>query len=111
MLERSQFVTDDVDTVARVLKRAAGITFNRGLAGTLHAAYHAASADLGIDPATCLRRLNAGEPEAVAALVERAVVSETYFFRHAEHFELLTSLMIPALSWSASISMCSSASS
>ncbi len=97
MLERSQFVTDDVDAVARVLKRASGITFNRGLAGTLNAAYHAASADLGIDPATCLRRLNAGEPEAVAALVERAVVSETYFFRHADHFQLLTSWMIGAL--------------
>ncbi|MGA9522286.1 MAG: protein-glutamate O-methyltransferase CheR, partial [Myxococcaceae bacterium] len=97
VLERSHFVSDDVDTIAQVLKRAAGITFNRGLVGTLNAAYQAASADLGIDPATCLRRLTAGEPEAVAAFVERAVVSETYFFRQAEHFQLLTSMMIGAL--------------
>jgi len=48
-----------------------------------------AHATLGVEAERALQRAEAGEETALRAVLERAVVGETYFFRHPEHFAAL----------------------
>jgi chemotaxis protein methyltransferase CheR len=91
--------------VARVLAEAAGISLADGLDGALPGALAAAGAALGIDAAAAARRVVARDPEAIAVLVEHAVVGETSFWRHPEQLAAIARLVragaAPARIWSA----------
>ncbi|HSN90637.1 MAG TPA: CheR family methyltransferase [Anaeromyxobacteraceae bacterium] len=72
-----------------ILERACGLAFAKGAARCLADGFAKAARDAGADAETFLARLLAGDEACVTALVENAVVGETYFFRHPEHFEAL----------------------
>ncbi len=74
----------DLEAVARVLASAAGVSLAGGLDAALRDALASAAAMLGGDPAGVVKRILARDPEAIAVLVEHAVVSETSFWRHPE---------------------------
>ncbi len=74
----------DMAAVARVLADVAGISLSGGLDRTLSDGLVAAAAALGSDAAGVARRVLERDPEAIAAVVEHAVVGETSFWRHPE---------------------------
>jgi len=75
--------------VERVLAEVAGLSLGGGLDQALGAGLEAAAAALRIDPLALVRRVIAREPEALAALVEHAVVLETVFWRHPEQLAVI----------------------
>ncbi len=70
--------------IERVLEEACGLTLSPGIRRTLGDAFQRAARELRLSPEAFLGRLRAREHRAVTALVEAAVVGETYFFRHPE---------------------------
>ena len=91
--------------VARVLAGAVGLSLSAGLRRTLRNGIEAAAAAAGVEPLALARRVVAGDREALAALVEHAVVLETYFYRHPQQLALLERLLFdapgPLAIWSA----------
>jgi chemotaxis protein methyltransferase CheR len=94
--------------VERVLERACGLALSSGIRRTLADGVGKAARDLGLEQNAFLARLLANEPAAVTALVESAVVGETYFFRHPEQIEAMRALVLdvapkdrPLTIWSA----------
>jgi chemotaxis protein methyltransferase CheR len=93
--------------VAAVLERAGGLSPPAGGAAALGEVVRRAALDLGLALQPFLARLQAGDAAAVEALVERAVVGETFFYRHPDQLRLLTRLMAeapparPISAWSA----------
>jgi chemotaxis protein methyltransferase CheR len=77
-----------------ILERACGLAFAQGAARCLADGFVKAARDAAVDPDAFLARLLAGEEESVTALVENAVVGETYFFRHPEQFEALRRVVL-----------------
>lgn len=75
--------------MARVLADATGVSLAGGLDAALDDAIAAAAAMLGDVPAGMVRRIVARDPEALAVLIEHAVVAETSFWRHPEQLEAL----------------------
>jgi chemotaxis protein methyltransferase CheR len=73
-----------VEEIAIALAERAGVSLGEGLDHALLDGVHAAAAALGVSPAEIARRIVAREPDALAALVEHAVVGETAFWRHPE---------------------------
>jgi len=90
-----------------VLVRACGFSPSTRAGPDLGAAVRRAARDLGLASQPFLARLVAGDPAAVAALVEQALVKETHFHRHLEQVELVTRLLAaapparPLSAWSA----------
>ncbi len=80
--------------IERALHDACGITLSEAIRGSLAEAVERAAADLGRSHATFLADLRARDPAAVTALVEFAVVGETYFYRHPEQIEAISSLLL-----------------
>ena len=74
----------DLAEVARALAEAAGVSLGGGLDQALELGLREAAAALGEDPASLARRVAAREPEAVAALLDHALMGETAFWRHPE---------------------------
>ncbi len=72
----------DLAEVARALAEAAGISLAGGLDRVLEHALAAGAAARGVDPVALAGRVSARDPDAVAALIEHALVRETAFFRH-----------------------------
>jgi chemotaxis protein methyltransferase CheR len=68
--------------VARVLEDVAGVSLAGGLDRALEHGLREAASALGEDPGALARRVSAREPDAVAALVDHALVGETAFWRH-----------------------------
>ncbi|HEY6001806.1 MAG TPA: CheR family methyltransferase [Anaeromyxobacter sp.] len=68
--------------VARVLEEVVGVSLAGGLDRALETGLGEAASALGEDPAALARRVSAREPDAVAALVDHALVGETAFWRH-----------------------------
>ncbi len=80
--------------IEQALHDACGITLSETIRGSLADAVERAAADLGRSHATFLSDLRARDPAAVTALVEFAVVGETYFYRHPEQIEAVSSLLL-----------------
>jgi chemotaxis protein methyltransferase CheR len=78
--------------IERVLEEACGLTLSPGIKRTLGDAYLRAARDLRMAPEPFLGKLRAREHRAVTALVEAAVVGETYFFRHPEQLSAIQQL-------------------
>jgi chemotaxis protein methyltransferase CheR len=68
--------------LARVVKEAAGVSLAGGLDRVLEHGLREAARTLGEDPMALARRAAAREPDAVAALLDHALVGETAFWRH-----------------------------
>jgi chemotaxis protein methyltransferase CheR len=71
------------------LERACGVTLAAGARPALGEAVRRAARHLGLASEPFLSRLHDGEPAAMTALVEHAVVQETYFYRHPEQLEAM----------------------
>ncbi len=94
--------------VEEVLERACGLSLSTGVRRpALADAVRRASGELGLAREPFLSRLLLGDPAAVTALVEHAVVKETYFYRHPEQWASVTRLLAtrppeqPLSAWSA----------
>jgi chemotaxis protein methyltransferase CheR len=72
-----------------ILERACGLAFAKGAARCLADGFAKAARDADAEAEEFLERLLGGDGASVTALVENAVVGETYFFRHPEQFEAL----------------------
>jgi len=97
-----------MDELEGILERACGLAFAKGAARCLADGFAKAARDADEDAEAFLARLLAGDDACVTALVENAVVGETYFFRHPEQFEALRLALLdrtpvdrPLLVWSA----------
>ncbi len=87
-----------LERAAAALRRSCGISIAPGLTRALDEAVHASAAALSLAPLDFLRRLDAQEPASLAALIEHAVVGESYFLRHPEHFTVLLDRVLPTVS-------------
>jgi len=92
----------------RLVEQACGVALAPGVRHTVADAFERAARACGLPAEAMLRRLRTGDPACLAALVEQAVVGETYFHRHPEQLEgLLRHALAPApadrplLIWSA----------
>jgi chemotaxis protein methyltransferase CheR len=83
-----------MDELEGILERACGLAFARGAVRSLADGFAKAARDAEADAETFLARLLAGDDACVTALVENAVVGETYFFRHPEQFEALRRVLL-----------------
>jgi chemotaxis protein methyltransferase CheR len=94
-----------LDVIEEVLRNASGMSLSSGMRRALPAAVEDAAASVALEPQAFLHKLISGDDSAVAALVERAVVGETFFWRHPEQFEALRALVLgteaPLNLWSA----------
>jgi chemotaxis protein methyltransferase CheR len=97
-----------LDELERHLQAACGISLSEGIRSTLADAFRRAALDAGLSEAAFLARVRANDPAATLGLVEAAVVGETYFFRHPEHFQALRDELLartppgrPVAIWSA----------
>lgn len=94
-----------LEEVARVLAEAAGVSLSDGLDLALDDALLRAASSLGLAPGELARRVVARDPDAVATLVEHAVVGETAFWRHPEQLAAIGRLAAarpgPLRLWSA----------
>jgi len=84
-----------LEEVAHVLAEAAGLSLSSGLGPALEEGIAGAARALGERSAELVRRVRAREPEAVAALVEWSVVSETSFWRQPEGLAALVRRLAP----------------
>jgi chemotaxis protein methyltransferase CheR len=95
----------ELEAVARVLAEEAGLSLASGLRGQLRDGLLAAAAERGEVPARLAARVAAREPDAIAAVVERAAVAETSFWRHPEQLlavgRWLGALPLPVTAWCA----------
>ena len=82
-----------LEELERVVEGACGLALSPGVRRTLLEGFLRAARDAGSAPEPFLRRVLAGEARSVAALVEQAVVGETYFFRHPEQLAALAGLL------------------
>jgi chemotaxis protein methyltransferase CheR len=80
----------------RILEGACGLAFAKGAARCLADGFAKAARDADVAPEAFLDRLLHGDEESVTALIENAVVGETYFFRHPEQFEALRRVIVDA---------------
>jgi chemotaxis protein methyltransferase CheR len=78
--------------VERALEEACGLSLSPGIRRTLGDAFQRAARELRLAPEAYMGRLRAREHRAVTALVESAVVGETYFFRHPEQLAAVRQL-------------------
>ena len=78
-----------VHAFAVELRRALGLVFPSTRAEALEVGIGRAAAALGEVPASLLLRLAAGDRAAIEALAIELTIGETYFFRHAHHFDFL----------------------
>lgn len=79
--------------VSAALQRVCGIAIAPSLMQGLEGAVQAAAAQLSIDPAEFLQRLEQENPASLNALIEHSVIGETHFLRHPEHFRALTEIV------------------
>ncbi len=97
-----------LDEVGRALAAAYGVSLASGLESALGEALAAAAAAGGVAPPALARRVVDGDPAALAALVEHAVVPETYFWRHPDQLAALSAVVLgarePLAIWSAGCS-------
>ncbi len=77
----------------RALKQVCGVCFSDKLRSTLRTHFAGAARELGLEPADLIPNVLAGDAKSVAALVENAVIGETYFLRHPEQFAALRRLV------------------
>lgn len=82
--------------VARALAEAAGISLADGLDLVLEHALAAAAAARGVEPVALAERVSARDPDAIAALVEHALVRETAFWRHPAQLAAIGRLAVAA---------------
>jgi len=85
--------TGQMEDLERALKQACGVCFSDKLRATLRTHFAGAARELGFEPTELIPKVLAGDPRSVAALVENAVIGETYFLRHPEHFAALRRLV------------------
>ncbi len=91
--------------VGRVLAENTGLSLSSGLRRTLRNGVVAAASAAGVEPLELARRIVAGDRPALEALIDYAVVLETYFWRHPEQLAALSKVAFdapgPLLIWSA----------
>jgi chemotaxis protein methyltransferase CheR len=94
-----------VEDVGRALAGAFGLSLGSGLTHALTSGLASAAAALGIGPEALAARVLAADGEALDALVEHAVVPETYFYRHPDQLAALAAVAFrapgPLAIWSA----------
>jgi chemotaxis protein methyltransferase CheR len=79
--------------IERVLEQACGISMSRGVRRTILDGLRYAARDLGMEPGPFADTVLSGDRRAITAFVERAVVGETYFFRHPEQLDALRTVL------------------
>jgi chemotaxis protein methyltransferase CheR len=91
-----------------ILRDACGMTLSAGIRRSVLDAVDRAARDAHLAPPVFAARLRARDPASVCALVEAAVIGETYFFRHPEQLEALRAVLLepaprdrPLAIWSA----------
>jgi chemotaxis protein methyltransferase CheR len=84
------------DAFAVGVRRALGLVFGPSRADVLDVGAARAAAALGETVEGLLLGLELGAPAALGALAAELTVGETYFFRHAHHFDFLRQVL-PAL--------------
>lgn len=96
-----------LSAVEDVLERACGLSLSAGVRPALADAVRRAAGELGLAREPFLARLAGGDQAAVTALVEHALVKETYFYRHPEQWASVTRQLaalppeVPLAAWSA----------
>jgi chemotaxis protein methyltransferase CheR len=91
------FRLDRLDEVEAALRDACGVTLTATLRGTLAEACRRAASAEGLAPEAFLERLRGSDVRCAAALVDAAVVCETFFFRHPEQLDAVRArLLAPA---------------
>lgn len=87
-MKSAQHRLDDekLSRVPALLERACGVTLAVANAKFLRVAVESAAADSALLPDVFLRKVEEGDHECIRRLVNHAVIGETYFFRHPEHF-------------------------
>lgn len=83
--------------IEAVLRETAGITFTGGTRSSLPMSVAAAARELDLAAEEFVDRVQLRDEAALTALVDHAVIPETYFFRHHEHFRALTRTLLPSL--------------
>jgi chemotaxis protein methyltransferase CheR len=84
-----------VEDAERALRDACGITLTEGLRTSLGEAIRRAARATGLDLDAFRAALRARDSRCLAALIEAAVVGETYFFRHPEQLEAVRDVLLP----------------
>ena len=86
--------TAGVEDAERALRDACGITLTEGLRTTLGEAVRRAARAVGLDPDAFRAQLRARDARCLTALIEAAVVGETYFFRHPEQLDAVREVLL-----------------
>lgn len=94
MIAASAAASLPLGEVESALRQACGVTLSAGLRGALADACLKAARSVDLDVGQFVARLGAHDPRCLTALVESAVVGETYFFRHPEQFALLRAALL-----------------
>jgi chemotaxis protein methyltransferase CheR len=98
----------DLAQVGRALADAFGLSLSEGLERALRNGLASAAAALGVAPASLASRVAQGDRASLHALVEHAVVPETYFWRHPDQIAALSAAAFatpaPLALWSAGCS-------
>jgi chemotaxis protein methyltransferase CheR len=98
----------DLAEVGRALAEAFGVSLSSGLDRTLREGLVSAASQMGITPDALARRVAERDRESLDALIEHAVVPETYFWRHPDQLAALSAVALggagPLEIWSAGCS-------
>ena len=86
-----------LEPLGRLLEERFGLRLTLGNRDLIEGGLRLLGAELNLPEGVLLRRLLAGEESLLHRLAVKTVVSETYFFRHPEHFDLLAERLVPAL--------------
>ncbi|HRI54247.1 MAG TPA: CheR family methyltransferase, partial [Pseudomonadota bacterium] len=88
---------EELEPLGRLLEEQFGLRLTLGNRDLIDGGLRLLAAELNLPAGVLLRRLLAGEDGLLHRLAVKTVVSETYFFRHPEHFDLLVERLVPAL--------------
>ncbi|HSN92629.1 MAG TPA: CheR family methyltransferase [Anaeromyxobacteraceae bacterium] len=98
----------DLAEVGRALAEAFGLYLSSGLERALRDGLASAASEMGVEPASLALRVVQRDPASLHALVEHAVVPETYFWRHPDQIAALAAVAFgatgPLAIWSAGCS-------
>ena len=98
----------DLAEVGRALAEAFGLSLSSGLDRALREGLASAASEMGITPGALARRVAERDRESLHALIEHAVVPETYFWRHPDQLAALSAVALgspgPLEIWSAGCS-------
>ena len=86
-----------IERIASLVADRTGLIFSRARQGSVEAAVQRHARSLGHSDLTKYGEALAADPAAVDALAAELTIGETYFFRDTPQFELLRSVIVPAI--------------